>query len=184
MYRLFCPAQLTLNFATPVERARAPLHDNDFLRSIAPAAAHQVAAVDSNAGVVALPPVCAEYTELGIFLAERRRRLQIHQILQTRWLVLRIVGFQLEAVTVLPAQALSMMMHRVARRIAENGIAVSTSHPVAVAHHHARRTVEAVLQVVTDNSEIWQPHPTRLHRTRAGHAVALALLSHLRRDVL
>ena len=53
-----------------------------------------------------------------------------------------------------------------------------------VADEDARGAVETVLQVVADDAEERQPHPAGAHRARARHAVALALLTHLRRDVL
>jgi len=59
VYRLFRPAQLALDLATPVEGAGAPLDYRHLLSLVAPAAAHQVAAVDADARVVALPPVSA-----------------------------------------------------------------------------------------------------------------------------
>lgn len=53
-----------------------------------------------------------------------------------------------------------------------------------VAHLDAGRAIKSILQVVTDNPEVWQSHPARPHRTRAGHAVAFALPPHLRLDML
>lgn len=50
-------ARLALHLAAPVERARAPLHHDHLLRSIPATAAHQVAAIDADRGVVALASV-------------------------------------------------------------------------------------------------------------------------------
>ena len=183
MYRLLRSTQLALDLAAPVEDAPAPFYHDDLLCLVTSAAAHQVAPVDPDTRVVALPAVRPQYTQLWVLLAERRRRLQVHQVLDARWLVLRIVRFQLKVVAVPSGQALALRVHRVARRIARYGVA-RTPDAVRVAHHNARCAVETVLQVVADLTEGRQPHPARLHRTRARHAVALALLSHLRRHVL
>lgn len=59
-------------------------------------------------------------------------------------------------------------------------VLVHARAPQAVADHHAGRTVEPILQDVSDRTEAVQPHPARFHRARAGHTVALTLLSHLR----
>ena len=179
MYRLFDSTELTLDLATPVEGARASLHDRHLLRLVASTAAHQVAAVHSDAGVVALPAVSAEDTQLGVLLAERWRGLQVDQVLRPGRLVLRVVGFQLEIVSVSTTQPLPMPVHRVARRIANDRVSVP-SNSVRVAHHHPRGAVETVLQVVADHAERGQPHPAGLHGAGAGHAVALALLPHFR----
>lgn len=53
MYRLLRPAHLTLNLATPMEGAGTSLDDNGLLSLVTPTTAHQIAAVDSDAGVVA-----------------------------------------------------------------------------------------------------------------------------------
>lgn len=187
MYRLFRPAQLALDLATPVEGAGAPLDHRYFLGLVAPAAAHQVASVDADAGVVALAAVGAEYTELGILLAERRRRLQVDEVPLPGWLVLRMIRLQLEVVTVPAAEAVAMRVHGVARRVADDGVVVVVvvaAHAVRVADHHPGGAVEAVLENVADHAEIRQPHPTGLHRARARHAVTLALLTHLQGHVL
>lgn len=183
VYRLLDSAELTLDLATPVEGAGASLDDRHLLRLVASAAAHQVAAVDSDAGVVALPAVSAKDAQLRVLLAEERRGLQVDEILGTGRLVLRIVRLQLEIVPVSTTQALPVPVHRVARRVAHDRVPVS-SNPVRVADHHPGRAVETVLQVVADNAEARQPHPAGLDGARAGHAVALALLPHLRRHVL
>lgn len=91
MYRLFRFAQLTFDLAAPVEGAGAPLDYRHLLSFVTSATAHQVAAVDADARIVALSPVSAEDTEFGILFAERRRRLNIDEILLSRRLMLRIV---------------------------------------------------------------------------------------------
>lgn len=183
MHRLFRPAQLALDLAAPVEGAGAPLDHRDLLGLVAPAAAHQVAAVDADARVVALPAVGAEDPELRVLLAERRRRLHVDEVLLPGRLVLRVVRLQLEVVAVPAAEAVAVLVHGVARRVARDGVVVDT-RALRVADHHPRGPVEAVLQVVADHAEVRQPHPAGLHRARAGHAVALALLTHLRGHVL
>lgn len=179
VYRLLGPAELALDFAAPVERAIAPLDDDDLLRLVASPAAHEVAAVDADARVVALPAVSAENTEFRIFLAERRRRLEVDQVLDTRRLVLRIVRLQLEVVAVPSGETVAVRVYRVARRVARDGVA-DASGSIGVAHHDARGTVETVLQVVADLAERRQPHPAGFDGTRTRHPVTLALLAHLR----
>lgn len=54
----------------------------------------------------------------------------------------------------------------------------------AVADLHARRSVEAVFERISDHSEVGQPHPAGLDRARPRHPVALAFFAHLRLNVL
>lgn len=71
-----------------------------------------------------------------------------------------------------------------ARRIGANdgdGIAALAQ---AVADLDACGAIEARLQIVAYDTEIGQTHPAGFYRTRAGHAVAFALLTHLRLNVL
>lgn len=56
--------------------------------------------------------------------------------------------------------------------------------PQAVAHHDPGGAIEAILEQIAHHSEARQPHPAGFDRTRAGHPVALALLAHLRLNVL
>lgn len=44
--------------------------------------------------------------------------------------------------------------------------------------------IETRLQIVAYDTEIGQTHPAGFYRTRAGHAMAFALLTHLRLNVL
>lgn len=53
-----------------------------------------------------------------------------------------------------------------------------------IGHHYPWSPIVPVFQTVPNHPERRQPHPTRLHRARTRHAVALALLSHLRPNVL
>lgn len=115
MYRFFRLAQLALDLAAPVEGAGAPLDYRHLLSLVTPAAAHQVASVDANARVVALPPVSAQDAEFGILLAERRRRLHIDEILLPRWLMFRIVRFQLEVVAMPASETVTVLVYGVAR---------------------------------------------------------------------
>lgn len=71
VYRLLDFAELTLDLAAPVKRAGASLDDGHLLRFVASAAAHQVAAVDTDTRVVALSTVGAENAEFRVLLAER-----------------------------------------------------------------------------------------------------------------
>lgn len=57
-----------------------------------------------------------------------------------------------------------------------NGI--FTAAVQAVTDHHTRRAIESIFQIVADQTEIRQSHPTRFHRTRTGHTVTFALLTH------
>lgn len=125
MYRLFRPAQLALDLAAPVESAGAPLDYRHLLSLVAPAAAHQVAAIDADARVVALPPVSAQDAEFRILLAERRRRLHIDEILLPGRFMLRIVRLQLEVVALPASETVTVLVHGIARRIAGNGIVVN-----------------------------------------------------------
>lgn len=182
VYRLFRPAHLAFDLAAPVESAGAPLDEHHLLSLVAPAAAHQVAAVDADARLVALPPVGAEDPEFGILLAERRRRLHVDEVLRAGRLVLRIVRLQLEVVTMPASQAIAMMIHGVARRVAGDGVVVT--HAIRITDHHSGGPVEAILQIVADHAEVRQSHPAGFHRARTRHTVALALLTHLRGHVL
>lgn len=82
-----------LDLATPVERARTPLHHNNLLRTIATAAAHQIATVDTNRRVVALTAVRALDAQTRVLRAEARRRFQIDEVPIAGRFVLGIVGF-------------------------------------------------------------------------------------------
>lgn len=72
VYRLCRPALLTLDLAAPVEDASAPLDHHHLLGLVASAAAHQIATVNAETGVVALSSVGTQDTECGILFAERR----------------------------------------------------------------------------------------------------------------
>lgn len=91
VYRLCRSALLTLDLAAPVEDAVAPLDHHHLLSLVAPSAAHQIAAVDAEAGVVALSSVGAQDTERGILLAETRRVVHVDEVFRPGRLVLRIV---------------------------------------------------------------------------------------------
>lgn len=143
VYCLFRPAHLAFDLAAPVKSTGAPLDILHLLSLVAPAAAHQVAAVDADARLVAEPPVGAEDPEFGILLAERRRRLHVDEVLQAGRLVLRIVGLQLNVVSMPACQAIAMMVHGVARRVAGDGVVVT--HAIRITDHHSRGPVEAIL---------------------------------------
>lgn len=80
-------------------------------------------------------------------------------------------------------RTVSVTVYRIAGGVAGDSVAVA-ARTVRVADHHPRGTVETVLQVIADHSEIRQPHPASLHRARTRHTVALAFLPHLRGHVL
>jgi hypothetical protein len=88
----FRATNFTFHLAAPMERAVTSFHHINSLSPIATAAAHEVAAVDADAGVVASPPVCARDAEPRVLLAEARRGLQVHKVFRPRRLVVRIVG--------------------------------------------------------------------------------------------
>lgn len=153
VYRLLNFAELTLDLAAPVKRAGASLDDCHLLRFVASAAAHQVAAVDTDTRVVALSTVGAENAEFRVLLAERGRGFQVDEVLRSGRLVLRVVRLQLEVVPVSTTQTFSMPVHRIARRIAHDRVPIAT-HPIRVAHHNSGRAVESILQIVPDHAKI------------------------------
>lgn len=155
-------AELALDLAAPVEGAGAPFDDDHLLGAVSTAAAHEVASVDADAGLVALTTVRSLDAEARVALAEAWRRLQVDQVLGARRLVVRVVGPQLKVVAV----------------------ALGSTETTVVAQLDARGAVEAVLEVVADHAEVGQPHPACPNRARTRHAVALALLLHLRHHVL
>lgn len=53
-----------------------------------------------------------------------------------------------------------------------------------VADHNSGCTIEAIFQIVTNQSEIRQAHPTRFHRTWSWHTVAFAFLTHFALNML
>lgn len=91
MYDLLGSTELALDLAAPVEGARAALDNDDLLCAIATPTAHQIATIDAQRGVVALPTVCAQNALPQILLTETGRRLQIDNVLRTWRLVFRIV---------------------------------------------------------------------------------------------
>lgn len=183
MYRLLVSAKLTLDLATPMESAGASFDDRHLLGLEASAAAHQIAAVDSDARVVALSAVRAEDAQFRVLLAERRGRLQVDEILGPGRLMLGVVRFQMEVVPLPATQAVAVPVHRIAGRVARDRVPIP-ANAVRVAHHHPGRAVETVLQIIADHAEVRQPYPTSLDGAGPGHAVAFALLPHFRRHVL
>lgn len=73
MNHFFSAAKFTLNLTTPVEGAVAPFHHKNSLSSVATATAHEVAAVDADAGVVASTTVRARNAKSRVLFAEARR---------------------------------------------------------------------------------------------------------------
>lgn len=98
MYCLFRSTQFTFHFTTPVECARTPLHYNNFLRPITPAATHEITSVHPYRCIVTLAAMRPLDTQPWILLTESRRRFQIHKIFGTRWFMVRIIWFQLKLI--------------------------------------------------------------------------------------
>lgn len=73
-----------------------------------------------------------------------------------------------------------------AARTTDRPTAMSTTAIAAqtIAHHDTRRAVKAILQTVADRPERGQSDPARFDGARSRHTVTLALLMHLRLDVL
>lgn len=65
-------AGFALDGAAPVEFAAAPFHNLHFVRVKATAATHQLAAIDSLGGLVALPPTGAQDPILEVVVTEVR----------------------------------------------------------------------------------------------------------------
>lgn len=62
-----------------------------------------------------------------------------------------------------------------------NGIASSIS---AIADHNTWCTIKAILQIVTDQTEVWQTHPACFYCTRTRHTMAFTFLTHLTLNML
>lgn len=97
---LFGSTQLALDLTAPVKRASASFYHNDLLCAIASATTHQITSVHAHRCVVALTTMCALYSQSGILFTESGRGLQVHQIFHCWWLMVWIVWFQLEVVSV------------------------------------------------------------------------------------
>lgn len=200
MHDLLRPADVALDLAAPVKRAIAPLHHDQLVGPMSASAAHDVATVHPERRVVADPTMRALDAELRVPLAEPRRRLPVDQILRAWRFVLRVVRFQLEAVLVVapgdggPAVATVVdAVREHAAVLVGRGLGGAVAAAVgallaarvgAAAHRDAGRAVEAVLEGVADRAEGRQAHPAGFDRAGARHAVALALLAHLRLHVL
>lgn len=150
--------------AAPVEGAVAALGHALRAGPVAPAAAQQLAALQSRRGAVAGAAGRARRARLTAGRAEVGRLLEVDQVVGGGRLVRGVLGLQV--------WQRRRQLH--ARR------------PVAalVAVDDARGAVEAVFEEVTHRAEGGQPHPARLDRARTRHAVALALLAHFREDRL
>lgn len=73
MNHFFRATNFAFDLTTPVEGAVAPLHHEHGLSPVSATAAHKVAAVDADAGVVTGAPVRAGDAESRVLLAEPRR---------------------------------------------------------------------------------------------------------------
>ena len=162
MDRLLRPADFALDFAAPVESAGAPFDHLLDLCLVAPSAAHEVAAIDTDGRLVAHAPLRSGDAKFEVLFAKVGRILVVDEILLGRRLVLGVVRLQLVVVLFAPVAWC----------------------PARVADEDARRSVETVFQIVTDDAEERQTHPTSAHRARAAHSVAFAFLPHLGRNVL
>lgn len=114
MYHLFCPTNIALHLTTPVEHAVAPFDHHNLLTPEAPAAAHQVATLDSLRGVVALTTVRALDAQLGVAFAEGWGGFVVDEVLQIGCFVLWVVGPKLEVVFVAADSRLSFAVNAVA----------------------------------------------------------------------
>jgi hypothetical protein len=208
-----CPVtRFALDLAAPAEDAIAALPHGDVLAHVAAAAAHELAPVQTYRGVAAATPFGAGDAQLGVAVAEARRRLKVHQVGGARRFVVGIHRLQLELVLAAlaahsasggrvqqrvrtPVIGTSVVRAAVAaarRRVVEIGAARSAvaerravaAQAAGVADHHLGGAVEAVFELVADHPEGRQPHPARFHSAGATHAVALALATHLGRDSL
>lgn len=215
---LFRSTRFTFDFAAPVEGAGTSLDHRHLLRPVAPAAAHQVAPVDAYRRVVALAAVCTENSQAQIFLAKSGGLLEVHQVLGSWRLVIRVVRLQRELVAIfgkkiknyflfrcksqqkhlpvllfviLPCSVHRICLSHIIRVLSDVFVPPVASRDLvlvvvseAVADLHPRRSVEAVFERISDDSEVGQPHPAGLDRARPRHAVALAFLAHLGLNVL
>lgn len=75
MYHLFSATAFALHLAAPMEGAVATLEHGHGFCAVAAAAAHEVAAIDPDAGVVAGSPVRAGDAKSRVLLAEAGRGL-------------------------------------------------------------------------------------------------------------
>lgn len=87
-------ALLALDVAAPVELAAAPVHHLHLLGVEAPAAAHELAAVDGLRRLVAVPARRAQHSVFGVVVAEVRAGVQVHQVLVRVRLELGVFGHQ------------------------------------------------------------------------------------------
>uniref|UniRef100_A0A670IP57 Cell division cycle 42 n=1 Tax=Podarcis muralis TaxID=64176 RepID=A0A670IP57_PODMU len=85
-------ALFTLDKATPVELAAAPLHHLHLVRVEASAAAHQLAAVDGLGSLVAVPAAGAQDAVPQVVLAEVGAGVQVDQVLVRVGLELGVLG--------------------------------------------------------------------------------------------
>lgn len=88
---------VTLDVTAPVEGARAALPHDESLRGVAPPAAHEVASIDTEGGLIALAPFGAMVTEGDVMFAKCRRTLKIHQVAAARFLVVDVRRTEVEA---------------------------------------------------------------------------------------
>jgi len=99
VYNLLGSTQFTLDLTTPMEGAGTSFDNNNFLCPIATPTTHQITAIDTQRGVIALTSMCAQNALPQVLLTEAGRWLQIDNILGTWRFVLWIVWIQLEVIS-------------------------------------------------------------------------------------
>lgn len=131
MDHLFSPAHFTLDFATPLKETLTALDDGDFLRPMSSTAAHEIAAIDADTGFIAEAALGTLDAHPWIPIAEVWAHFIVNQILLPRRFVFRVIRLKFKVVAILLSPWAAI-----------------------VAHHNSWSTVEAILEHVTNNSEI------------------------------
>lgn len=146
---VLAPAPRALDVTTPVELAVAPFDDRGRAGVEPPTAAHEFAAVDGLRRPVAQSALRSERSGSCVRFAEVRGGIEVDEVRLGVRPVLRVLGDQL-----LAGGAQSALLH-------------------------LGGAVEAVLEEEADVAEGGKGTPARPQFARAGHSVALALLSHV-----
>lgn len=129
-------AHFTFDLAAPMECARAAFQVLSDLGAVSPTAAHQLTAVDTRRGLVAVTSPRALNTEPWVGHAEVGRVLEVHEVFPRGGLVVGIEGLQLEGPWMTLAPTTS-----------------EAAEVSLIAHQHPGSTVEALLQLVSHVSE-------------------------------
>lgn len=89
-----------------------------------------------------------------------------------------VVAIRLQVLLVRRCAHVHVIAHVVV--VADDVVAAATTvTSQAVADHDPGGSVETILQVVTDHTEVGQAHPARLDCAGSGHSVAFAFFAHL-----